>query len=859
MFPVMRPVGAEGALPPGDRHSGTPGRLLGVPRGVLRIYIAAAAGAGATYAMLDEGVRRRSRGTRVAVACASPYGRPATEAMLASLTGTDHPVPEWPDTAALIDAHPDVVLVDELGSTNPSGSPVRYRWEDAEALLNAGIDVVATMTVQDIESLQDPVARITGRAPAATVPDEFLERADQVELIDIAPEAIRRRIAHGNVFAPDTDPTQSELFNSEAFAQLRLLLLQWMADRLAPQTARPSGNPEVIERVVVALSGAPTGDAVVRRAARLARRSRATLLGVHVQVPGAHTPAPLLQHVRDLVTDVGGIYREIEGRDVAAALAEFAEVEGATQLVLGAPGPRRRRRPRTSVADRVIQRSRSVDVHIVSSEDEGTGRRPHWRLNSEAFSRQRRVLALVIGAIVLAALTALFVAVRDETDVSTALGVYLLAVVGIASLGGAVPGVLAAIAAPLLANWFLIEPYHTLRIDDPENVAELAVFVSVALIVSTFVSVAARRANEADRARREAANLARLAGSTGPDALQALTDQLRQAFEFEGVSVLDTTNGTESVVVSSGANAPRSVARADLIEPIAPGTTVAARGRALTVDEDRVLRVFLGQLAKTIEQHRVASLAAEADALARADELRTGILRAVSHDLRTPLASIKASASSLRQSDVDWPAEVRDDFLASIEEETDRLTTIVSNLLDMSRLQAGAVRPALRRVSLEEVLPATVLALGARRSLVDLAIPHDLPDVLVDPALLDRVLANLLGNALEFAPPATRVRVHAHASGNQVHLYIVDHGPGIRPRDRTTVLQPFHRLSDSTSNSGVGLGLAIAEGLTEAMGGALELRDTPGGGLTALVLLPAADGPAETAAPPGPIAGDSEP
>lgn len=811
-----------------------------MPRGVLRIYIAAAAGAGATYAMLDEGLRRRSRGTDVLVACASPYGRPATAAKLAALIGSEQPAPDAPDVEQIIERRPDVALVDELGRINPADASHRYRWQDVAALLDAGIDVVTTMTVQDIESLQDPITRIVGRPPTAAVPDGFLARADQIELIDIAPEAIRRRIAHGNVFSPEADPEQSQLFNSEAFAQLRLLLVQWLADRLAPQTSLSTGNPEVRERVVVALSGAPSGDAVVRRAARLARRSRATLIGVHVHVPGLPASPQLLRHSRELLDELGGVYREIEGRDVAVALAEFAEVEGATQLVLGAPGPRRRFIPHKSVTDRVVERSRSVDVHVVSSRDPGAGTRSAWKLWSGLFSRRRRAVALIGGGAVLAALTALFVSVRNETDVSTALGIYLLAVVGISALGGPVPGVIAAVAAPLLANWFLIEPYHTLRIDDPENVAELTVFVSVALIVSTFVSVAARRATEAERARQEAANLAMLAGSTGPDALQVLTDQVRQTFGFDAVSVIDNSGGTPTVVVASGVDAPTSASSAGLVEPIGTEVLVAARGRALTVDEHRVLRVFLGQLAKTIEQHRVASLAAEADALARADELRTAILRAVSHDLRSPLASIKASASSLRQSDVDWPADVREDFLASIEEETDRLTTIVSNLLDMSRLQAGAVRPALRSVSLEEVLPATVLALGGRAAAVDLAVPADLPDVLADPALLDRVLANLLGNAVEFAPPGTRVRIHAHASGPDVHVYVVDHGPGIRPRDRSTVLQPFHRLSDSTSNSGVGLGLAIAEGLTAAMGGVLELRDTPGGGLTVLVSLPAA-------------------
>ena len=331
-----------------------------------------------------------------------------------------------------------------------------------------------------------------------------------------------------------------------------------------------------------------------------------------------------------------------------------SEVEGATQLVLGAPERRGRKRKGQHLVDRVLEFAGPVDVHVVSADDSApTGERPH-RPRLPRQSPGRSTLALVAGIAVFAVITAVFVELRGRADVSTALAVYLLAVVGISALGGAVPGILAAVAAPLLANWFLIKPYHTLRINDPENVAELTVFVSVAVIVSSFVSVAARRATEAERARREAAGLAVLAGSTGPDALQVVTDQLCQTFGLAGVSVIETGPGPARVIVSSGNRAPATVHDADLLEPIAANTVVAARGRALTVEEDRVLRLFLGQLAKTIEQHRVAVLAAEADALARADELRTGILRAVSHDLRSPLASIKASASSLRQSDIDW-------------------------------------------------------------------------------------------------------------------------------------------------------------------------------------------------------------
>lgn len=761
-------------------------------RGQLRIYVGAAAGAGTTYAMLDEALRRQSRGTKVMVACIDTHGRPSTSALLASLIPEPSSIPRSVDLASIVERAPQVVLVDDLGAANPPGLPRAARWQDVDALLEAGFDVISTMTVQHIESLADTVGRIVGEIPPSLVPDEFLQRADQIELIDISPEAIRRRIAHGNVFDRDAEPERSELFNSEAFAQLRILLLQWMIDRLSQPTGPSAVRADIRERVIVAISGAPSGDAVVRRAARIAQRSRAVLIGVHVHRPMQPTPPAHLDHARSLLTELGGTFREIEGADVAAALVGFGELERATQLVVGAPGSGRGSRRREPLVDRVIDRAGSVDVHVVSRSGDAP---PAARARSAALSRlvtdRRRVLWVAAGVLAVGLASAVFVGLRARTDASTALVAYFLVVLG---------------------------------------------------IVSTFLAalIATRRSADTQRARLEAASLARLAGSGGPNALQVVADQLCSTFGLRGAAVIEQHHGDTRILVTAGENPPTEISPTDLSVAVADGITVVTRGRTLTVDEHRVLRIFFGQIAQLVEQHHVAELAAEADALARADELRTSILRAVSHDLRSPLASIKASASSLRQSDVDWPDEMRNDFLASIEDETDRLTTIVTNLLDMGRLQAGAIRPAVRATPLEEVLPAAIHSLGSRGSNVDLILPPDLPDTQADPALLERVLANVIANAVEFSPAGERIRVSAALHREEIQIYVVDHGPGIRLADRPTVVQPFHRLSDTASNSGVGLGLAIADGLTTAMGGTLELRDTPRGGLTVVVSLPAA-------------------
>lgn len=830
---------------------------MATSRGELRIHLGAAAGVGTTYAMLDEALRRAGRGADVVVGCVHTHRRPSTRDKLAEVLGVlgETSAPEVLDVAALLARCPAVVLVDELAHRNPPGSMHEHRWQDVDRLLAAGIDVITTLNVQQIESLADPVQQIVGAVPDAQVPDEFLRGAEQIELVDITPEAIRRRIAHGNVYGPDElDPASAELFNGPAFAELRALLLFWMADRL---TAGPNDPREARERVVVAVTEGPGSDAVIRRAARLAQRSRARLVAVHVRLPEAGPPSAELLERRALVHDLGASYHELTGSDVAATLVAFADAERATQLVLGTSGRSRITELRSgSIVNQVIRRAGRVDVHVISHPT--TGRhRPRWRFAPGPETARRQLLGVALGCVVFVALTLALVATRDNLSVSTALALYLLAVVSITAAGGRLAGVLGAVASPFLANWFLIPPYHTLRVSDAENLLELVVFVSVAVIVSGFVSVAARRADEATRARREAATLATLAGSGGPDPLQAITEHLRQSFDLDGVAIVETDGAggdAGELVAWSGDALPADLRNADVLVTLGPGVVLAARGRSLTADDHRVLRAFIQQLGKALEQDRLAVVAAEADALSRADELRTAILRAVSHDLRTPLSTIKASVSSLRQNDIEWPPDVRDDFLASIEDETDRLTSIVANLLDLSRLQAGVLHPALRPISLEEVVPAAIQSLGPRASTVEIDLPPDLADVAADPALLERVVANLVANAVAWSPPGTACRVRAHERGDDVQLHVIDHGPGIRPKDRAVVLQPFHRLDDTGNPSGIGLGLAIADGLTRAMGGRLELRDTPHGGLTAVVVLPVERSPRRAPSSPVPSA-----
>ena len=785
---------------PLERHNGD------MESGSLRLYLGAASGVGTTYAMLDEGQRRQSRGTRVEIGWVNAHQRPFTQQLLQSLCA-EQEVPSSLNVDAIITHRPDVVLIDDLGRPNDAPGASTFHWEDVEHILDAGIDVVATLTVQHIASLAPQITEIIGAVPNGSIPERFLARAEQIELIDVTPEAIRRRIAHGNVFMPtELRPIDADLFNSAAFARLRSLTFQWMSERL--QGAIPA--PETTEKIAVLLDG-KHDSALLARASRIAQQSNASILGLFVASPHVPQNDELRRQRRFTVEQSGGTYHEIVEEDAAAAFLAFAHAEHATTLI----------------ADYETPRKHGVRLRLAD-----------FILPETGISSQRKLIGFLIGALVLGTLTIGLVANRDVLSVPTSLALYLLAVVGITAIGGRWPGITSALFAPLLANWYLIPPFHTFRINDGENILELVVFVSAATIVSAFISVASRRSSEAEHAWREASTLAALNESSATDPLDGIITLLSQTFGLSGVSVLKTEDDHTEVVTSIGDSAPTTTHAADFTSDIAPGVSLAISGPALTATDHRLLSAFVGQLSKALEQRELRHIAMEADALAKADELRTAILRAVSHDLRSPLASIKASVSSLRQTDIDWPQDVREDFLAAIESDTDRLTGIITNLLDLSRIEAGVLRPVLRDVSLEEILPTAAQGLNAQRITLD--IPDNLPEIESDPALLERALANLMGNALTWSPADKPINVHAHERDNYVQIHIIDYGIGIPQNQRKTVLQPFHRLNDNTSSGGLGLGLAIADGLIASMNGRLELRDTPGGGLTAVVMVPSA-------------------
>jgi two-component system sensor histidine kinase KdpD len=837
--------------------------------GHLRVYLGAAPGVGKTYKMLEEGHRRKDRGTDVVVGLCECHGRPHTEALVAGLEVVPRKEVVYRgatftemDVDAILARRPEVVLVDEMAHTNVPGGRNAKRWQDIQKLLDAGITVISTLNIQHLESINDVVHQITGIPQRETVPDEIVRRADQIELVDMTPEALRRRMAHGNIYKPEkVDAALGNYFRIGNLTALRELALLWVAGKVDEQLDRYraehhiSATWETRERVVVALTGGPEGDTLIRRAARIAARTKgADLLTVHVArsdgLASDANPAHLARQ-RELIESLGGTYHQVVGNDVPKALLDFARGVNATQLVLGAS-----RRGRLAqifsmgVGVTTTAESGHIDVHLVTHEQvkKGRGRIAGGR---SALGWLRRGIGFGLVAVGLPVLTVVLAVMRKDLSLPSDILLFLAWVVIVALVGGMYPALAAAVVGSLLLNYYFVPPIHQFTISEQENILALVVFLAVAAAVSVTVDHAARRTREAAQARAEAETLSTLAGSVvrGSRPLPALLDQLREAFGFTGVSLLerrpDAPTGPDQrrdpatwrLAASVGDKPCLAPTEGDVDIPINDDLTLVARGHPLAAEDRRLVEAFAAQAATALRHERLAEQAAAVKPLAEADRMRTALLSAVSHDLRTPLASAKAAVTSLRSNDVHFSDTDRDELLATADESLDRLVRLVENLLDMSRLQAGALGTHPEPLAAVEAIAKAVDDLGTA-STVDIHIPDELAEIYADPALVERILANLLSNAIRHSPPDRPPAITASEHAGTVEIRVIDHGPGIPVADRERVFLPFQRLGDRDNETGVGLGLALSRGLAEAMGGALEPETTPGGGLTMTLSLP---------------------
>jgi two-component system sensor histidine kinase KdpD len=829
-------------------------------RGRLTVYFGAAPGVGKTYAMLDEAQRRCARGTDVVIGLVETHGRAATVAKIGDLEMIPRRLVEHRgstltelDVQAVLDRAPSVALVDELAHTNAPGSEHAKRWQDVHDLLDAGIDVVTTVNVQHLASLTDDVEAITGVRQRETVPDQVVRDADQIQLVDLSPEQLRRRLAHGNVYrAEQIDASLSSYFRVGNLTALRELALLWLADRVDDALTRYRADHSIDgtwparERIVVAVTGGPETETLLRRGARIAQRAAGTeLLAVHVLPTDGlpSTPSAVIAAHRALAESLGGTFHTVVGEDVPSAVVDFARGVNATMIVVGVSRHSVWRQALLGSSSAEIARlSGAIDVHLVTHEQAGTGGGVRSRYSS--LSPARRAAGWLTAVLVPVLLTlVLLVFGRDEQNLPSHLMFYLAGVVAVALVGGLWPALVTSVVSFAVLNWFFTEPTGLLIIDQPEDVVALVVFVLVAGSVASVVDLAARRSTQAYRARAEASTLAALSRSvlSGEDTAHAIVQRLAQTFAMADVRleeraddrspwtvVADERRATDAVPAGAGQDGTVTEVAID------DRHRLVLAGRALPASDRQVVEAFGAQAGIVLEHRRLREQAAQAEVLERTENTRTALLAAVSHDLRTPLAVIRTAVDGLGSPDVDLDREDRDVLTATIADSTYRLERLIGNLLDLSRLQTGAVRPTLRAASLEEVVP---IAVEPWLSDLVLDVPEDLPLVHTDPGLFERVVANVVSNAVRHSPPGTKVLFTASAARDSVELRVADAGPGVPDDRKATMFEPFQRLDD-TSAGGLGLGLAVASGLATAVGARISAEDTPGGGLTMVLTVP---------------------
>ena len=817
-------------------------------RGRLRVLLGAAPGVGKTYAMLDEGKHLRAGGSDVVIAVVETHGRAATAAMTEGLEVVPRhyverrgiELPEM-DLDEVLARHPDVALVDELAHTNAPGSRNEKRWQDVEELLEAGIDVISTVNIQHIESLNDVVEQITGVPQRETVPDTVLRRASQVEVVDLAPQALRDRLSSGKVYpAERIDAALSNYFRLGNLTALRELALLWVADEVDHALADYRSEHgidsrwEARERVVVALTGGREGETLLRRGARIAvRAGGGELLAVHVTTEdGLRSPHPgELARQRGLVDKLGGSFHQLVGDDIPETLIEFAKSVNATQLVIGASRRGKLSRLLTGhdVEADIIRASGAIDVHIVSHDAQAKALRlPRM---GGSLSTRRRIAGFAVLAVLGPLLTLLLVSSRSPEALTTDVLAYELLAVVVALVGGAFSSLIAALASGFALDYFFTKPFYTVTVNEPLHLVALLLYLLTAALVSVVVDRAARKTRVARRAAAESGLLQSVAGLVlrGEDAVESLLSRATEAFGLSGARLM-----TDGKVVANWGTTSDQVTE----HRIDDHTVVEFHGPEPDASERRLMSVIAAQLGTALEQRQLEETAKAVEPLAATDRVRTAVLSAVGHDLRLPLAAATAAVSGLRSEWSKLSDQDRADLLETADEALSQLANLVTDLLDVSRLQSGVLGVSVMPVDPAEVIMPALDELSLGPADVEIDLGSDVPEMVADPALLQRVVVNLLSNALRYEPAGSRVRLAESSFANQVEIRVIDHGPGIPEDRRDDVMVPFQRLGDTDSSVGLGLGLALSKGFVEGMDGTLALEDTPGGGLTMVISLP---------------------
>jgi two-component system sensor histidine kinase KdpD len=877
-------------------------------RAQLKIFFGAVAGVGKTYAMLAEAHELRRAGADVVVGLVETHGRPETQALLEGLEVLPRREVEYRgvrltefDLDAALGRRPGLVLVDELAHTNAPGGRHARRWQDVEELLTAGVDVATTLNVQHVESLNDVVERLTGVFVRETVPDSILDRADVIELVDLPPDDLLQRLREGKVYVPErAERALQNFFQKGNLIALRELALRRTADRVDAQReswSRIEGEVAAAStggRLVVALGDLASGPALVRAGRRMADRLRVPWVVAHVQTPASlRAVGPERERLSDVMgfaEDLGAETAVLQGQDVAAEVLAYARDRQAARLLVG-----RSRRPAWlarlagSTTDALLRGAREIEVIVAGAEPAaaaGAAPAPAPARRSHAADYAR-----ALGIVVAVSLVAL--PLRDWLEPSNLAMLYLLGVAVAATTCGRGPSVAAAILSVATFDFVFVPPYLTFAVTDVQYLVTFVVMLAVALALSTLALRLREQAELARGRERRTAALHRLTRDLAgvPDEARMGESIVRAVSEtFGGPAMLllpgergrlaaragdaagfgDATHelgvaqwafdhdqpagrGTDTLPSAFGLYLPMSTA-GGLVGVL--GMRLPEASPALAPDALRFLQTFARQAAISLERARLADEAERARVETETERARSALLASVSHDLRTPLAVITGTATTLLAPDAPASGETRRELLATIAEESARLGRLVEDLLEMTRLEAG-VPPNLEWVPVEELVGS---ALGRTEAVlrahdVRVAVEPGLPLVRLDEVLLTQALVHLLENAARHTPPGTAVEVAARRDGEWVAIEVGDRGPGLAPGDEARVFDKFWRAEgagegarDDGARRGTGLGLAICRAIVEAHGGRVEAARRPGGGARFTLRLPVSE--AGPAAPP---------
>ena len=859
-------------------------------RAKLKVFFGAAPGVGKTYAMLSEAQERRAEGIEVVIGVVETHGRSETAALLEGLEVLPRKelayagqfIPEF-DLAAALKRRPGLILMDELAHSNVMGSRHAKRWQDVLELLEAGIDVHTTLNVQHLDSLKDVVAQITGVIVRENVPDTVLERADEVELVDLSPDELLVRLKEGKVYLPDqARHARDHFFRKGNLLALRELALRHTAESVDAQMRRYMASEGIHktwaagDRLLVCVGPGELSERLIRGTRRMAGALGAPWLALYVESSKHLTfsdadRARIEVNLR-LAEKLGGETAVIEGGgSLQEDILTFARDRNITKLVVGKPS-----RPRWmdllmgSTVDDLIRHSGDIDVYVITGDP---GREPASPLVRRSITSPLR--NYLLSALVVALASVIAALIFRRTELADVVMVYLLGILIVATRFGRGPSLLASLLSVAALDFLFVPPYLTFVVTDFRHVGTFAVMLLVGVVIGNLterVRAQARLARGREQRTHALYRLGQeLARSAGSAALVASAIQnMATQFQSHAVVLQPDEQGRLQAPVHPLAfplnEQEMGVAQwvfehaepAGLGTPTLPGaraTYLPLKGVAGTIgvmgvlpdgaprwvepDQRQLLEAFANQTALALERTQLAEQSARDRRRADEERLRNALLSSVSHDLRTPLGVITGAVSTALETP-DLPEPARRELLQSAQEEAQRLHRLVSNLLDITRLESGALDLHTEWTPMEEVVGAALnrRELGGEARRVRVSLPEDLPLVAMDGVLMEQLLLNLLDNALKYSPPGSPVDIKAWAAGKSLTLSISDQGPGITPGEEERIFEKLARGQATASRPGAGLGLAICKGIATAHGGRIQAVNHPQGGAQFLVTLP---------------------